>query len=179
MSFMEDFYKILHPKLAVLIATYARDGKANAMACSWITPASEEPPLIAAFLSRTSYTRQLILENSCFTVNVPTQQMLKAVWIAGTRSGRRGDKIKLMEVTVKPARKVNAPIIEGCAAHLECKLNQSLEVGECTAVIGEVVDAYGDASLFHGGVWDVEKAQLILHLGGSMFTSMSGVVKAR
>jgi len=175
----EDFFKVLHPKLTVLIAAYSKDKRPNVMACSWITPASEEPPLIAAFLARTSYTRQLILESKYFTVNVPTLDLLKAVWVAGTRSGRRGDKIKAMGVAVKPAKNVDAPIIDGCAAYLECKLNQAIEVGECTALIGEVVEAYANPQLFQAGAWSVERAKLLLHLGGALFTLPSGTVKAK
>jgi len=175
----EEFYKVLHPKLTVLIAAYSRDGRPNVMACSWITPASEEPPLIAAFISKASYTRQLILGSKCFTVNVPTLDMLKAVWVAGTKTGRRVDKVREMGITVKPARSVKAPIIEGCAAYLECRLSQAVEVGECTAIVGEVVEAYADPQLFREGQWDVERAKLLLHLGGAAFTHPSGLVRAR
>lgn len=176
---MEDFYKILHPKLSVFIAAYARDGRANAMACSWITPASEDPPLIAAFLSKASYTRSLIIESRCFTVNVPSRKLLNALWIAGTKSGRRVDKLRLMNISVKKAMKVDAPIMEGCIGYLECKLHQTFDVGECTSIVGEVVDAYADSALFKDGVWDVDKAEPLLHLGGSMFTSASGIIKVR
>lgn len=175
---VEDAYKLLHPKLTVLIGTYTDDRRPNAMACSWITPASEEPPLIAAFISREGFTASLIEERGAFTVNIPTQDMLRAVWVAGTRSGRRGDKLKAMGVSAKPARKVDAPIIEGCAAHLECKLYSSFDAGECRCFLGEVVEAYVRPELFEEA-WLVDKAKLLLHLGGSLFTLPSGLVKAR
>lgn len=175
---VEEAYKLLHPKLTVLIAAYADDGGPNAMACSWITPASEEPPLIAAFLSKEGFTAQLIERRRAFTVNVPTQEMLRAVWVAGTRSGRRGDKLKAMGVAARPARKVEAPIIEGCAAHLECRLHSVFDAGECRCFLGEVVEACVDPELFKE-TWDVERAKLLLHLGGSLFTTPSGLVKAR
>ena len=174
----EEAYKLLHPKLTVLISTYTDDGRPNAMACSWITPASEEPPLIAAFLSKEGFTAQLIERRRAFTVNIPTQELLKAVWVAGTRSGRRGDKLKAMGVSAKPARKVEAPIIEGCAAYIECRLHSSFDAGECRCFLGEVVEAYVDPELFKEA-WDVEKAKLLLHLGGSLFTAPSGLVKAK
>jgi len=37
---MDDFYKILHPKLAVLVATVDEKGKPNVMTCAWCTPVS-------------------------------------------------------------------------------------------------------------------------------------------
>lgn len=173
---VSEAYKLLHPKLTVLIAAYADDGRPNAMACSWITPASEEPPLVAAFISKGGFTAQLIEKRRAFTVNVPTQGMLRAVWVAGTRSGRRGDKLKAMGAPARPARRVDAPIVEGCAAYLECRLHSSFDAGECRCFVGEVVDAYVDEGLF-GEVWDVERARLLLHLGGRLFTTPSGLVK--
>lgn len=176
---VEEAYKILHPKLTVLIAAYMDDGRPNAMACSWITPASDEPPLVAAFISKEGFTGQLMERRGAFTVNVPTRGMLKAVWVAGTRSGRRVDKLKAMGVSAKPARKVEAPIIEGCAAYLECRLQSTFEAGGCRCFLGEVVDAYANPELLKEEGWDVERAELLLHLGGSLFTSPRGVVRAR
>jgi len=175
---VEEAYKLLYPKLTVLIATYADDGRPNAMACSWITPASEEPPLVAAFISKEGFTAQLIERRRAFTVNVPTHEMLRAVWTAGTRSGRRGDKLKAMGASARPARRVDAPIIEGCAAYIECRLHSSFDAGECRCFLGEVVEAYADPGLFKG-TWDVDKAKLLLHLGGSLFTAPSGLVRAK
>ncbi|MEM4700093.1 MAG: flavin reductase family protein [Candidatus Nezhaarchaeales archaeon] len=175
---VSEAYKLLHPKLTVLIAAYADDGRPNAMACSWITPASEEPPLVAAFISKGGFTAQLIERRRAFTVNVPTQEMMGAVWVAGTRSGRRGDKLKLMGVSARPARRVNAPVIEGCAAYLECELRSSFDAGECRCFLGEVVEAYVDEALFEE-VWAVDRAKLLLHLGGSLFTTPSGLVRAK
>ncbi|MCX8204504.1 MAG: flavin reductase family protein [Candidatus Nezhaarchaeota archaeon] len=175
---LSEAYKLLHPKLTVLIAAYTDDGRPNAMACSWITPASEEPPLVAAFISKGSFTAQLIEKRRAFTVNVPAQEMLRAVWIAGTRSGRRGDKLKAMGVSARPARRVEAPIIERCAAYLECRLHSSFDAGECYCFLGEVLEAYVDEALFEE-VWSIEKAKLLLHLGGSLFTTPSGLVRAK
>ena len=44
----EGFYTLLHPRPVVLIVATDPKGKANAMACAWITPVSEEPPILAA-----------------------------------------------------------------------------------------------------------------------------------
>jgi flavin reductase (DIM6/NTAB) family NADH-FMN oxidoreductase RutF len=111
---MDDFYKLLHPCMTVLVASVSRDGRPNVMTCAWNMPVSDEPPMIAIALGSESYTSQLIKESGEFTVNIPDERLIKAVWICGTRSGRSVDKFKLAGLTPRPAKKVKAPIVDEC-----------------------------------------------------------------
>ena len=174
---MDDFYKLLHPCMTILVVSISRDGKPNVMTCAWNMPVSEDPPLIAVALGEESYTGQLIRESGEFTVNIPDERLLKAAWICGTKSGRRVDKFKLAGLTPAPARKVKPPIISECIAHLECKLENMVEAGECIIFVGEVLEAYASEEFFKKGVWDVRAVSLPLHLGGSWFAIPGRVVK--
>lgn len=167
---VEFFHFLLHPRPVVLVCSLDKDGKPNIMACSWITPVSEEPPLIALSLWRRGYTHQLIEAAKEFTVNIPSADLVKAVWIAGTRSGRRTDKFAITGLKTQPAKKVSAPIIEQCIGHLECKLVNCVKAGECNIYIAEVVAAYADEELLTNNVWN-EKANVLLHAGGKYFTT--------
>ncbi|RLG51036.1 MAG: flavin reductase family protein, partial [Thermoproteota archaeon] len=60
------FYRLLHPSLTVLLVSKSSE-KVNVMACSWCTPVSEDPPLIAVAVSKESLTNQLIRESREFT----------------------------------------------------------------------------------------------------------------
>ncbi|MCD6592440.1 MAG: flavin reductase, partial [Thaumarchaeota archaeon] len=84
---------------------------------------------------------------------------------------------KLAKLTPAPARKVRSPIISECIAHLECKLENTVEAGECIIFIGEVLEAYASEEFFKNGVWDVKAISLPLHLGGSWFAIPGRVVK--
>ncbi|MCD6409581.1 MAG: flavin reductase family protein [Candidatus Verstraetearchaeota archaeon] len=170
----EDFFKLLHPKVTTLIVAVDEQGKPNVMACSWAMPVSEEPPQVAISLWRESYTNELIKKTKEFTVNIPPAKLLKQVWIAGTKSGKKVDKIKLAGFAPQPSRKVKPPVIAECIAHMECKLSQAVEAGECTLFIGEVVEVYADEELFKKGMWSLEKAELLLHAGGKLFITPSG-----
>lgn len=164
------FHYLLHPRPVVLVCSIDSEGRPNVMACSWITPVSEEPPLIALSLWRRGYTHQLIEAKREFTVNIPSADMVKAVWIAGTRSGRRTNKLALAGLTVQPAKKVSVPIIEQCIGHLECKLIDFVKAGECNVYIAEVVAAYADEELLRNEIWS-EKANVLLHSGDKFFTT--------
>jgi len=167
---VESFYSLLHPRPVVLICSVDKDGKPNVMACSWIMPVSEEPPMIALSLWRRGYTHQLIEAAKEFTVNIPSADLVKAVWIAGTRSGRRTDKFAVSGLKTQPAKKVSVPIIEQCIGHLECKLVDYVKAGECNVYIAEVVAAYADEELLTNNVWN-DRANVLLHAGGKYFTT--------
>ena len=177
MDVMDDFYKLLHPCMTVLVVSVSRDGKPNVMTCAWNMPVSADPPMIAVALGSESYTSQLIKESGEFTVNIPDERLLRALWICGTKSGRSVDKFKLAGLTPRPAKRVKAPIVGECAAHLECKLSSKLEAGECTIFVGEVLEAYCEEELFKNGVWDIEKIALPMHMGGRLFAIPMRIVK--
>ena len=174
---MDDFYKLLHPCMTVLVASVSRDGRPNVMTCAWNMPVSDEPPMIAIALGSESYTSQLIKESGEFTVNIPDERLIKAVWICGTMSGRSVDKFKLAGLTPRPAKKVKAPIVDECVAHLECKLSSQLEAGECIIFVGEVLEAYCEEELFKNGIWNIEKVALPMHMGGRLFAIPMRIVK--
>jgi len=51
---MDDFYKLLHPCLAVFVVSVSADGRSNVMTCAWNMPVSEDPPMVAIALSEVS-----------------------------------------------------------------------------------------------------------------------------
>ena len=170
-----SFYRLLHPRPTALIVSADKDGKPNVMACSWITPASIEPPLLIALLGEQSYTRNLIVECGEFTVNIPDSKLMKLVKVAGTTSGKNVDKFKRVKVELKPGRKVKVPVIWDCPANIECKVKNTFEAGECLAIVGEVLDAYVDRKAFQRGQW---KVKVPLHVWGSKFSYPGKAVKA-
>jgi len=132
---------------------------------------------VAIAVWKGAYTNQVIKKTKEFTVNVPTADLLDKVWLAGTKSGKKVDKVSLLKLTMEPGKKVKAPVIGECAAHLECKLVKSLDVGECTLFVGEVLAAYADEELFKKGTWNLKKAKLPLHMGGKSFAIAEKTVK--
>lgn len=166
---MEDFYKLLHPCIAFFVVSVSPDGKPNVMTCAWGTPVSEEPPIIAIALSRESYTNELIKGCGEFTINIPNEKLVDALWICGSVSGRDADKASLAGLTYSNSKRVNPPIIKECVGHMECKVIDKLEVGESTLFIGEVLEAYAEKEMFQNGIWNVEAARIPLHLGKDVF----------
>lgn len=169
-----SFYRLLHPCITALIVSVDEEGKPNVMACSWLSPASIEPPLLIVLLGEQSYTRSLIMKHGEFTVNIPSRKQMRLVRVAGTKTGRKVNKFKAIKTVLKPGRKVKVPVIEECPANIECRVRGTFEAGECLAILGEVLDAYVDEKAFQKGIW---KVKVPLHVWDGWFAYAGKPVK--
>ena len=68
-----------------------------------------------------------------------------------------------------------APIIKECVVHLECKLVQTVPVGDHTLFIDEVLAAYVNESILYEK-FNVKKVGSIYHVGGDDFVTISSRV---
>ncbi|MCS7215545.1 MAG: flavin reductase family protein [Thermodesulfovibrio sp.] len=160
----ENFYRLLHPKVVFLLTSKGKEGKDNVMSCAWATPASEEPPKIIVCVSKEHYTAELILESKEFAINIPTKDMVKALWICGTKSGREIDKFKEANLRKIKASKISAPLIEGCVGFIECRVTDTVDAGECYAFLSDVIEVVVDEKYFKKYIW-IDGA-IPMHLGG-------------
>ncbi len=165
----EYMLEYLYPIRTYIIVAGTLD-RPNPMTADWVVPLSRNPPLLGIAIAHKRYTKILIDEQRDFVVAVPTIELLKDVWIAGTISGAKKDKKELMGVTFVESRFIKAPSIKECAANLECKVVQEIITGDHTFYVGEIVNvSYGDA--FAEGRPNVRDYRFILHVGGSNFTT--------
>ena len=110
------------------------------------------------------FTHALLAREMAFTVCVPGPgEMIEQVRKAGVLSGRDGDKFDRIGLRTRPGLVVNAPVIEGCALVLECRvlatsaltregtdpsiIDDTYQAGDFhTLIYGEVAACYaGDA----------------------------------
>jgi flavin reductase (DIM6/NTAB) family NADH-FMN oxidoreductase RutF len=114
----------------------------------------------------------MIEETGEFVLNVPTMKIVKQTLFCGRVSGIDRDKFREAPLTALPAKKVKAPIIEECVAHLECKVVKSIVTGDHTLFIGEVVGAYANKGVF-GKEFHIKRVKPIFHLGYDDFVTLS------
>jgi len=167
---IEDIPYLLHPYPATLVTTLGEDGKPNVMAVAWIIPVSVNPPYIALTLRPQRHSYKLLTETQEFVVNIPDFNLAKQVVFCGRRSGRDYDKFKETRLTPMKARKIAAPIIKECIAHLECKLEKVIEIHDHILCIGKVIVAYASDKCYRR-LYDLNQHQPLLHLRGNTFTT--------
>jgi flavin reductase (DIM6/NTAB) family NADH-FMN oxidoreductase RutF len=161
-------YRLLHPMHTILVSCVGKAGKPNITTLAWAMPTSIDPPLVAISVSPKRHSHTLIQETQEFIVNIPTLEILQATYACGSFSGRSFDKFKKAGLTPIPARKVKAPAIRECIAHLECTVDSQVTTGDHTIFVGKIIEAYADVGVFTES-YDLKKARMLFHLGGNNF----------
>lgn len=110
----------------------------NGMTAAWVTQVSGKPPMVLIAVGKTHYTSKLIPEARCFSVNILKDTQFDLAKKCGFGSGRNADRLSGLDIIY---RETGAPIINDCAAYLDCQLVQSFDMGDCVLFVGEVVAA--------------------------------------
>lgn len=126
------------PKPVVLITT-AHAGRDNVMTAAWVNAVCMEPPQMAVAVRENRYTHELLSASGEFAVNVPAQNLWRAVDLCGVTSGRDGDKFARAGLTRERSREIGAPLVAECPLNIECRVSASLPLGSHTLFVGLVV----------------------------------------
>ncbi len=151
-----------------LVSCIGKTGKPNIITIAWAMPTSIDPPLVAISVSPKRHSHTLIQESLEFVINIPTLEQLQATYACGSLTGRSFDKFKKAGLTPIPARRVKAPAIRECIAHLECAVKDQFTTGDHTVFVGRIIEAYADQGTFTES-YDLKKARLLYHTGGNNF----------
>jgi len=177
-----NWYFLLHPTKVVLVTSADKEGNPNILAVGWSTPVSHKPWMLAIAVHPSRYSHKLIEETAEFTVNIPTTELAYQTQYCGEYSGRDVDKLKELNLTPKPGKKVRCPSIEECIAYIECKVVHQFTTGDHTMFVGEVVYAEAEENLITVNpktrtvpdrYFDPTKCNTLLHLGGDAYITTS------
>ena len=174
-------YKLINHGPTTLISS-AWNGRRNVMAAAWVMALDYEPAKVAAVIAEDTLTRKLVEGSGEFVVNVPTVSMLDAVYAAGSVSGDDEDKFASRAFATSPASVVGAPLIEGCAAWLECRVVPEPDMqARYDLFVGEVLAAWADDASFVDGVWQFpsDDRRTLHHLSAGVFMTSGDRVKAK
>lgn len=132
----------------VLLVTTAWRGNHNVMPAVYVTPLSVEPPLIGLAVHPERHTHDMIRASEEFALNIPTRELLHHCQYLGSTSGRETDKLELTKLPTFRARKVEAPLLEGCIGYVECGVEDAITTGDHTFFVGRVVAAQVERDAF-------------------------------
>ncbi len=162
-------YRLLHPMHTVLVSCQGNSAKPNVTTLAWAMPTSNSPPLLAVSIAPGRHSHKLIEESGEFIVNIPTLEIIQAVYACGSLTGRSFDKFRKANLTPMAAKKVKAPAIRECIAHLECEVDGQMTTGDHTIFVGKILEAYADLGAFSDSGYDLKRARLLYHAGGNNF----------
>jgi flavin reductase (DIM6/NTAB) family NADH-FMN oxidoreductase RutF len=138
------------------------DGRPNFCAIAWFTMIDDEPPTIGMVMGKKRKTKDGILENRTFSINIPDSKLAVETDWCGLNTGYKVDKSGVFEVSYGALG--SAPLIDSCPISLECKLSRVIELESVDLVIGEIEEVHMDESCMTGGKPDPSKMDPLLLL---------------
>jgi flavin reductase (DIM6/NTAB) family NADH-FMN oxidoreductase RutF len=151
---------LVYPTPVFVIGTYDKDGKPNVMTAAWAGICCSSPPCVTLSLRKVTYTYGNIMEQRCFTLNIPSQDYLKEVDYFGMVSGKKEDKFSATGLTPVRSELVSAPYVKEFSLVLECRVIHTLEIGLHTQFVGEILDIKAEeAVLAEDGLPNIEKVK--------------------
>ena len=121
-----------------VLTARGKDDTVAAATVNWVTQASFAPPLVVVGVKADSHAHALIKESRAFALNVLGKgqgPMAFTFFKPATREGQT--------VSGEPFRwgSTGAPVLERAPGFVECRLVESVEVGDHSVFVGEVVEA--------------------------------------
>jgi len=153
----------VYPMPAFLIGANV-EGKPNFMTAAWSGIAGGEPPVVTVGIRPTRYTLKGIRQNTTFSVNVPSVDLVKEADYCGIESGSRIDKVAVCKFKVFYGKLETAPLIEQCPVNLECRVMHMLDVGSHILVVGRIEEVYASEECLTDGKPDVDKIKPITYV---------------
>lgn len=111
----------------------------NAAPIAWTAPMAMEPPLVGVVVHPHRHTADMIRFSEEFAINIPGPGLLKQTHFLGTLSGVNTKKLEAAGLETFAGQRIDAPLIDGCLAWIECGLHDVIAVGDHTLFIGRVV----------------------------------------
>ena len=129
----------IYPVPAVMVSLRDKAGKTNIITVAWTGTICSDPPMayISVRKSRASYP--MLVESGEFVINLPSEELVRALDYCGVRSLDQVDKWKEMNLHEGQASVVAAPTIEEAPVSIECKVTQVLPLGSHDMFLAEVV----------------------------------------
>jgi len=181
-------YRLLNHGPTILV-TSSHGDRRNVMAAAWNMPLDFDPPKIGIVIDRKTYTRELIEASGSFAINVPCRAQAEMVVRVGSSSGREligkdpDDKFAAFGVPTAAASKIEAPLVQGCVAWLECKVIPEPHIQDrYDLFLAEVVAAHADIRVFSDGRWHFEghdELRTIHHVAGGAFLTIGAAFAQR
>ncbi len=176
-------YRLLNHGPTVLVSA-AHEGRRNLMAAAWAMPLDFDPPKVAVVIDRNTFTRGLVEASGHFALNLPCRANADLAYTVGSTSGQEFHKFERLGIGHFAGSAIDAPLIEGCVAWLECRVLPQPAVQQAHDLfLAEVLAAQADERVFSAGRWrftaEHESLRTLHHLSGGAFVSPADLLQAR
>ncbi|MFF3329786.1 flavin reductase family protein [Streptomyces sp. NPDC002888] len=145
-----------------MLVTTQHRGTPNVMTNGFNMMVRHPRPLVACTMGPWDHNHQALVETGEGVISIPTADMAATVVDIGNCSGADVDKFAEFDLTAVAGAEVQAPLVAGCFANIECKVADSSLVAPYNLFLREPVRAWTDRSQ--------TQPQLFHHRGDGTFT---------
>lgn len=137
------------PIVPVVLVGANVNGKPNYMAVGFVSGVNIKPAIVGVSLNKHHHTPKGIIENSTFSINIPSAAYVKETDYCGLVSGKTTDKSDIF--TTFYGELETAPMIEEFPITCECKyIGKKVEFDMDTVYFGEVRQVYINEEIITG-----------------------------
>lgn len=174
------FISAVVPRPVAWVGSTSAEGVDNLAPFSYFMGVSAAPPMLAFSVARLrdgglKDTARNVLATGEFTVSIPEESTLDAMH--QTSAAYRISEFDGAGVVRAPSVRVAPPRVAAARVALECRVHQTLDVGNALLVIGEVLEFHIADELWDNGEVRLEDYHPVARLGGDAYTTLGRVLR--
>ncbi len=179
------FYKLLTsvvvPRPIAWVSSRSAAGVDNLAPHSFFTVSCVDPPIVQFTSVGKKDSLRNVRETGEFVVCLATEPLFEQVNATGTDFPDDVSEFAEVGLTPEPSAEVAPPRVAESPVALECRLHQTLELGDSTVVMGRVVHAAVRTDVFdgdphHGGLPAIDKLHPLARLGRNEWSTIGEVL---
>ena len=145
----------MFPMPDALVAVKTGEETSNILAIAWCGVVGGNPPMLALDIGGSHYSSPYIEREGCFTVNIPSSDMVVGADYCGLVSGRIDPhKADICGWTMVPSTQISAPLIAECPLNFECKVVEKVDTGKASFYLVEILETHIDEEAIEGKTID-------------------------
>jgi flavin reductase (DIM6/NTAB) family NADH-FMN oxidoreductase RutF len=167
------------PRPIAFVSTVSAAGQPNLAPFSFFSGVTSEPPIVTvAIASRrggvTKDTLRNIEETGELVINLVSEPMAEAMVLCSGDWPPEQNEFELSGFTELPSERVRPPRVAESPVSMECRLVQTVRVGEPEAaiVLAEILLLHADDDVLSDGLPDPRRMRLLARLGGDTYTTL-------
>jgi flavin reductase (DIM6/NTAB) family NADH-FMN oxidoreductase RutF len=138
----------------VAVVTATHGGRQYGMTVNSFTSISLEPPLVSVALKRLTHTHELVEASGEFSVTILSSYQKE---LSDRFAGKQPEIKDRFDGVPTETLSITAPLIKGGMAYFNCRVVNSMPIGENTLFVAEVIAARGEGEgnplVYHNRVY--------------------------
>ena len=153
---------------AAVISTGEWD-EANLITLAWVARVVSEPPVMSISIRPSRHSFSLIEKLGEYVINVPSADNIREMDFCGTRTGKKVNKWKELNLTKEKGLYIKVPLIKEFPINIECKVIKKIEHGTHSIYLGEVLAVHVDENMLKSDKLDPLKQNQIAYIAGNYY----------